>query len=703
MSNKTAETANDASFAKLELSLVNDKVIAKIVSSDEACDFSMENLKSQLASAGFERLELNENTCLSLVRKVKNCELGDTELGALPPQIGIRFTYKEDSRDLIAIIEQNDIGEPPSFQSIKSDLEAQGFEKFPVKNTDISNLLLKVKNASVGEYPIAKKPEYTKLNIVFDEETNTLFADLSSCEEEVLVNRDTIQVALKEKGYDDYYFTPNALEKLFSQINKNDHGRYKIGERRDAAISVSFDDELMHGYITVSPPQGGHDLNQQLLKKALDDAGVYSSCCDQNTLDHILKSKQAEKLLFASGTEPKDGVDATFEPLVDEVVYSKPKETKTGKIDLREVLSFSQIESDIQLMKRIPAIPGENGRNVKGQVIPAREAIDTPFDEELIGAKICATDPNILVSTTKGHPVILPHSIKVDKAIVVESVDMSTGNINFDGSVLVRGEVKAGMQIKVTGDIIVKGVVTKASLYAKNDITIECGVVGTDPKKDGDESPPALLKAGGNVKAQYITLTEVHAGNDVDVKEYISHSQVEAKHKVLVGQGGGKGKVFGGNCYGRAGVEANSVGANGDIKTWVIAGIPKDQHKQFDQLLQAHKNREIQSEQLDLLHKKYSKLLQENPTDMDKINKINSIEKVRKQLAQEKEKMLHTINSVNQHLREAKHANVSVAKETFSNVSIAINGAEFPIRQEAKGGIFVKQGDEIRWMNYTKK
>lgn len=677
-------------------------VLATVVPAENENRLDMESLKEQLKEAGFGRLELAENICLTLLRKVKNCELDEVQLGKLPPCMAVRFEYKDDTRELFAVIEQVESGEEPSFHSIKSDLEDAGFGSFPIKNTDISNLLLKVKNAQVGKYAISKKPEFTKLRFSFDEESNALYAELSATEEEVLMSRETIQVGLKDGGYTNYYFEPNALDKLFNQINKNERGTYKIGERRDAAVSVTFDEEMMHAYMSVSPPQGGRDLDDNLLKKALDDAGIYAQCCDEKVLAKVVKEKSAENLLFATGKEPKDGSDASFEALVEEVIYSKPKETKTGKIDLREVVRFSLIEAGVDLMRRTPAIEGENGRNVKGQVITAREALDTPFDEDLPGAAISDSDPNVLVSICKGHPVIMPSGVKVDNSIEVENVDMSTGNINYDGSVLVRGEVKAGMEINVTGSIIVKGVVTKASLHAKNDITIECGVVGTDPKKDDNDSPPAVLKAGGNVKAQYLNLTEVHATGNVEVKEYISHCDVEAKKKVLVGQGGGKGKVFGGSCYGKVGVEANSIGANGDVKTLIVAGTSSEQQKQFDQLLEVHKNRTQQYSQLSALEIKYQKLLKENPTDIDKANKIKAIKKVIEQLDGEMEKMVHTINSVNQHLREVKKASIAVVKETFSNAIVSINGAEFKIKQESKGGIFVKEGEDIRWMNYKK-
>ena len=40
--------------------------------------------------------------------------------------------------------------------------------------------------------------------------------------------------------------------------------------------------------------------------------------------------KSADEVEFAHGKEPEDGMDTQFEALIQEVVYSQPKESKTS-------------------------------------------------------------------------------------------------------------------------------------------------------------------------------------------------------------------------------------------------------------------------------------------------------------------------------------------------------------------------------------
>ncbi len=676
---------------------------AQLTPSDDGKALDLKALKARLNAEGYGQVDIEDTTLVGLSRKIRNGESGSVELATMSCDISLHLTYQADSRELYAALDRKPGSPPLTFNSIQARLEKEGYATFNVASKEISDLLIKIQQGRLGQYLLGKKPEYTRIEFELDENNGELYANLSASEEEVKADRNYVQEELKRLGYDAFYFQPNALEKIVTQASKNERGQFAIGSRRDAQVTITFDEEFMTAFLTLAPPQGGKELSEGLLRAGIDDAGVYRDCCDEAVLANILKEKTAENIEFAHGNDPEDGIDAQFEALVQEVEYGTPKESKSGKIDLREVMKFSLIEANTPLMKRTPAKQGKNGRNVKGQVITAVDGDDNPFDEDLLGAVVSNSDPNLLVSTCKGHPVILPYGVKVDNAIVVNNVDMSTGNLTYDGSVLVKGEVKPGMKIKVTGDIIVKGVVTKATLIAKNNITVECGIIGSDPNKDGDKSPPAILRAGGDICAQYVTQTEINAGRDVIVREYISHCTTEAKEHVYVGQKGGKGKVFGGTCHAHEGVYANEVGANGDVKTLITAGTPRDQQKQFESLVIMHQNRETQAKQLTAMRKKYQKSIDENPTDVDKVKKISAIKKVLNDLHGEIDKMSSTIEKINRIFKKAKKAEIRVKTAIFPNVMLSINGADFPIRQESKGGVFIKQGKDIRWQNYSPK
>lgn len=700
-----SSSSDGPSFVRLEFVLdkVSRELSVELCSANEALQVDLKSLRNIIDSAGYSNVDIDDVTLLDVLRKIRKSELGKVALGILLPSAMVDLEFDPATKELFAVLSQSRSAPDITLDVLKDKIRKAGHGVFNIESEILKDITHKAQHRVCGRYLLGQKAEYIKIDYVLDEDSDQLFADLSSTAKKIPISSTSILDSLKQLNYDGFHFEANIIEKIADNAKKGKQGRYLIGTRRNAHVEIEFDEELMSAYITVCPPQGGRELDKHLLDKALRQAGIYSKSCDIKALKQVLKEKSADKLEFARGREPVDGVDVVFEALVQEVEYNQPKESKTGKINLREIINFTLVEENDQLMRRIPAKPGINGRNVKGQVIPAVEAIDTPFNDDLPGTKISPDDPNLLLADCKGHPVILSDGIRVDNTIIVNDVDMSTGHINYDGSVMIKGEVCPGMKVKVTGDIIVKGVVSKACLQAKNNITIECGIIGSDPNKDGEESPPAIVKAGGDIQAQYITLADVNSNGNIDVKEYISHCNISSKNKVLVGQRGGKGKIFGGSCYGQMGVFANSIGASGGIKTQLSAGTHPSQQKQFEQLLKSHKNRLLQSQQLSKILQKYKKAEQANPDDASCAQKASSVEKVLSDIRQEIDKMSHTIDSINRIFDESKNAEVSVRSEMFPNVTININDSEFPIRQESKGGIFVKKGDDIRWLNYSSK
>ncbi len=614
------------------------------------------------------------------------------------------FQVKIENEDqhLVLYFEQQESEENLPISELSNQLKSATYQYFKIDEEKVNQIIneqdLKTDHAYlVGEIDGSKV--FTQIRFKLDE-NKKLFAILEDSPKTHDLSPDAIRMELTRLGYERFYYGANAIPGISRAAQSGERGEYELGEKRNAEASITFDDDLMTAYITLSPPFGGREMDQELLKFALKNAEVDSRACDKSILTQVLNEQKAEGLAFAKGREPVNGNDAEFTPLVEQTQTVKPKESKSGKIDTKEVLEFTIVDPETPLMKRTPATEGISGYNVKGQAIPAIDGVDLPYNSELPGTRISEEDDSILLSSTKGHPVILKDGVKVDKTLVVNNVALSTGHVTFDGSLLVRGEVMPGMKINVTGDIIVEGVVTNAIMRAKNNITVKCGVVGADPENKDDPEYTCILKAGGDIQAQYISQTKINAGHDILVKEYISYCHSEAKHKVMAGgEGTGKGRIFGGECYGQAGVEAKSIGADGGIKTFITAGTPQSQQSQYKQLLETQKHKTEQLAKLEFMFNKRMLKIKENPTDQDLLGKTQAIKKIIDELKREVAKLNAAVDQIEIFFKKSRKAEVKIYKSTFPNVLISINGAQFNLRQEGKGGNFVKSGKDIRWEN----
>lgn len=146
----------------------------------------------------------------------------------------------------------------------------------------------------------------------------------------------------------------------------------------------------------------------------------------------------------------------------------------------------------------------------------------------------------------------------VSQILIVDTVDFSTGNIDFPGSVHIQGNVPSGFTVKAAGDIVVQGVVENAVLIAGGNIALCRGVKGA-----GSGS----LGAGQDIRTLFIESCQVRAGGSI-YADTILNSDVACGHTVSVY--GQRGYLLGGVCMAGDFVSAAQIGNAAQIATSVI-------------------------------------------------------------------------------------------------------------------------------------
>ena len=144
-------------------------------------------------------------------------------------------------------------------------------------------------------------------------------------------------------------------------------------------------------------------------------------------------------------------------------------------------------------MRRFPPTTGTAGRNVRGVPVEPKAGKDASFEGNMVGAYFSAGDPNLLLATFAGQPVHRGNNVHVEPVYRIREVNLATGNISFDGTVEVEGEVLPGMKVHATGEIVIGGVVDGAFLEAGGDIHVGGGIIAK-----------SQVKAGGAVSARFI-------------------------------------------------------------------------------------------------------------------------------------------------------------------------------------------------------
>ena len=417
----------------------------------------------------------------------------------------------------------------------------------------------------------------------------------------------------------------------------------------------------------------GPPVTRDDLLVALAAAGVVQGILDA-ALDAAVAAGRADALLVAVGRPAVDGCDASFQLLIPDAKSRTPKLDEHGAADFRELGIFFSVRPGTALMRRAPATAGVAGFDVLGHALPPVPGRDTPFAPMLAGAAVDAREPTLLVASITGQPVVVTHGVVVEPTLTLAAVDMSTGHIEFEGSVNVLGDVKAGMKIRAAGDVTVGGVVEAAEIRADGDITIKGGIIGHGEWSEAVAAhvDTARIVSGGSVHTRFAENAWIQAAGCIFVLEASRQCLISAINKVLVGPAdGSKGQIIGGRTQATLLVQTAVLGSAAGVRTQVEVGVnPALLHKL--EVLRA-RLQQLAKEQADV-----TRLLDYARAQPQRIGP---------ELRQKAER---TAASLAQEIAEA-----NAAQDVFNTQLELADGAACIVGQKVYGGSKVRVGDQL--------
>jgi uncharacterized protein (DUF342 family) len=387
-----------------------------------------------------------------------------------------------------------------------------------------------------------------------------------------------VRQQLAEQGLSNLYLDENALARLLTAYAESP-GRIElaIGERRNGACMVGVVEDKSVATLTLVPPNGGDPVTADEVHDALKTAGVVAGILPDEIEAALAEGSVAGRVV-ARGQNAVDGEDATFVSLIPEPEERRPHADEHGVIDYRDFGEIAAVRAGEPLMRRMPPTAGENGYDVSGRVLKASPGRNTPFSQLVKGAKVDAEDANLLCAAISGRPIVGPTGVSVDPVVVLPQVDMSTGHVDFDGSVNVQGNVNPGMRIRATGDVFIGGSVAAAEITAGGKVVIKGGVIGGG-ESGGSAQERAKIRCQGLFQAGFLEYAHVESSSEILIDDYCMHSTLAAGPRVVVGRPGSKtGHIRGGTVSAATLVKAVTFSSPTGVKTTVRVGL-EAQHR----------------------------------------------------------------------------------------------------------------------------
>lgn len=531
----------------------------------------------------------------------------------------------------------------------------------------------------------------TPAKITFETlDETTVFAVVNSSSEEIEYSEQWLEDQLIEYGCPGLSVLTTAHEKIVDLLSQNKPGRVIVGYKIDAKVEVKISDDFLSARLYITAPEGGALPSSKELVEVLNMQEVSLKLVDKKMIvDLVHKSKivnpgESVDVVIATGRAPKHGKNTQFKCLLDKVTDRRPNERDDGTLDYYDLGEIPSIEANCELMRQIPVVPAVNGRSVTGHELKARIGKKLKFNK-CKGAEVSPDDPELLVSTIKGQPVITNRGISIENVHVVKNVGLHTGHIDFDGSLVVKGDVASGMKINVTGDVQVFGMVENACIDAGGNIDLKLGAIGRADRIGSEERMQINCK--GNLSAGQLENVFANVQGDVFIKSRISNCEVKAGHQVIVGNPmQEKSGIVGGHITAGSVVRAEMIGSSAGTLTSIAIACSDEILERFETIQkEISENEELLGRMLGLavgLAKKQSeeakKLLANVKKDTEEIK-----QKVNELISQKYE--------IEASIDHTSAGRIIVQKEAHQGVTISIMLKEQQIKTRYGKGTFLLQ------------
>lgn len=432
------------------------------------------------------------------------------------------------------------------------------------------------------------------------------------------------------------------------------------------------------------PSTKGGQMQKQDIIDELHRCGVVHGIVDESIDLFLQKRMYCVDICIAEATLPVEGKDASIQYFFNLNVSSRPTMNEDGTVDFHHLDNINKVEKDVLLARLTPADHGVIGRDVKGNKIFPKKV------KNLILRKTKQTylseDELSLYSAVSGHVSLVDGKVFVsDTYEVPADVNTSTGDIEYDGNVVVRGNVRTGYSVKAKGNVIVEGVVEGANIVADGDIILKGGIQGMNR---------GSLEAKGNIVTKFIENSTVKAGGSIQA-EAVLHSTVIAKDDILVG--GKRGLVTGGEMKAGAMITLKVAGSTMGTATVIEVGIDPSIMERYHYIEQRITQIAEEKNKLQQVYQLYKqKILQGMKLPLDKVALIKSIPKNMQNLEMESEDLQKEHEDLREDMEGFNNGNIVVENMIYPGTKIVIGNTVYYVRKEEHHCKFIKDQGEVK-------
>ena len=450
-----------------------------------------------------------------------------------------------------------------------------------------------------------------------------------------------------------------------------------------ARLIVELSRDKMKAKVKYDTRGGARLPSKEMVMVALAEAGVKYGI-DEEAIERGIVS--LTPFTVAEGLMPINGENAYIDRKFDLGVQGRPVVDEYDKVDYKDLNLFVLAKENQTLAIRIPQTKGTSGRNVLGEVVPAQNGRPCPMPE---GKNTKVVGEHRLIATVNGQIVDKGTRISVDPRLTIKgSVGVSTGDIEFDGTITIGGNVEHGFKVKATGDIEIKGSIQGAQVSGRN-VYISGGVTGAERVK---------VYAQHDVRTAFAENALIEAGNDVYISDIAFHSQIRAGKRVIMEDK--HGQIIGGHVIAGEEISLKVIGNGAYVVTRVTVGVDPTLQKEYQELRKSYKESKRRLTQITQTLNTLSKI-DINKLPRGRVEMIKKLTRSQFPLAGQIKREEKRILEIEEQLANMKNGRIRVSEQIYPGTRLSVNNILKNIQTEYKHcTIFLNSDGEVEVGTY---
>ena len=434
----------------------------------------------------------------------------------------------------------------------------------------------------------------------------------------------------------------------------------------------------------IPPSTGGRVMHKEDLLKDLEFNGIKFGIIEAEVDRYISNKEYCTDYVMARGKDVVEGHDAQIIYKFNTDLQAKPKENEDGTVDFYDLDIIASVSAGDELAELIKEDEGTPGVDVKGRLIRPKKVDRFVFR---YGKDISVSENGLhLISDISGHASLEDgDKVTVSNIFIVKNdVDISTGDINYDGNVEVKGNVINGFKITATGDVIIGGTAEGVEITAGGQIILKRGIRGMGK---------GILKSGGNIVAKFLENTVVKSGGYV-MADAIIHSDVSSKGDVIVNSK--KGYVNGGTIRSETLIRVKNAGSEMGTKTNMEVGVDPSllvKYKALQNKIEETVQRmDVSSKSIELYTRKLHNGEKLSP---ERLSQFKILAMEYKQDSENIVTMQEEFTRLHEEIEKQDGGVIEVGNMVYPGVKIVVVDAVLYIREVVKNVRFVRDGADV--------